>query len=397
MKILYYDCFSGISGDMHLGAMLDAGVPPDHLMEALNTLPVKDFELKIARDQRRGIEGTRVDVILKNPEKHQKHRGLNDIKNILDDSGLSDPVRRRTLRIFRILAKAEAKVHGMPVEKVHFHEVGALDSIVDITGAAICLEYLAPDRIYCGPVELGGGMVRCAHGLLPVPAPATAEILKNIPVRTGTVGHEATTPTGAAILAANVDEFVHSLHFTPGRIAYGVGQRDADIPNVLRIFVAGTEENRDSSRVMIECNIDDMNPELYGPVMETLFEEGADDVFLTSVTMKKNRPATMISVLCTSSLRPKLTETLLSHTTTIGIRYYPVGRETMERKLETVATSLGEVTVKKAWLHGKLLKWKVEFEDCKDLAKQNGLSVWEAYRIIDSELSTRMAGKPDPS
>jgi len=237
MKILYYDCFAGISGDMHLGAMIDAGVDPEHLLNELKKLPLDGYKVKITRDQRKSIEGTRVDIIVEGGHvhhhhhnddhhhghdhdhnhhhhhhheehpHHHEHRNLADIKKIISESGLPEETKTRAMKMFLLIAEAEAKIHGVSVDEIHFHEVGAVDSIVDITGAAICLEYLKPDRILSSTIELGSGMVKCAHGLMPVPAPATAEILKNIPVKIGSTPHEATTPTGAAILAANVDEF----------------------------------------------------------------------------------------------------------------------------------------------------------------------------------------------
>ncbi len=424
MKILYYDCFSGISGDMHLGALVDAGVDPDHLIQELNKLPLSGFRLNICRDQRKSIEGTRVDVIIDDEpdgdhhqndhdhgpahehgsgqdhshhhshghnhdhDHHHVHRNLDDIKEIISTSGLAESTKSRALKMFRLIAEAEAKIHGMPVDKVHFHEVGAMDSIVDITGAAICLEYLSPDRIFSSTIELGGGMVKCAHGLMPVPAPATSEILKDIPVRLGSVNHEATTPTGAAILAANVDQFTDNLQFRTKHTAYGIGQRDAETPNVLRVFVGETEDKPDTTGdcVLIECNIDDMNPELHGHVMETLFDQGAYDVFLTPVIMKKSRPAVIISVLGSKPDEQKLSEILIRHTTTLGVRSQTVSRIMLRRESETVKTSLGPVTIKKAWYKGSLLKWKPEYEDCKLLADKHKLPLQEIYNIIESEI-----------
>ncbi|MEX0680451.1 MAG: nickel pincer cofactor biosynthesis protein LarC [Balneolales bacterium] len=432
MKILYYDCFSGISGDMHLGAMIDAGVNPDHLLNELKKLPLTGYQIHISRDKRQGIEGTRVDVIIdekheksgrgnntdgqieelsrnrlsnhKKPEKsrrqelpgkhHHAHHNLQDIENIILQSELADKTKERALNMFRMIAKAEAKIHGISIEKVHFHEVGATDSIIDITGAAICLEYLKPDRILSSAVELGGGTVQCSHGIMPVPAPATAEILKGIPVKLGNVHHEATTPTGAAILAANVDEFTDKIQFHPLATAYGIGQRDTEVANVLRIFTAEmaedgmmTGESTSDDHIMIECNLDDMNPEFYSPLMDTLFSQGSDDVYFTPITMKKSRPAVKITVLCHKNYQQKLSELLLTHTTTLGVRSYPVSKTMLKRETETVTTSLGQVTIKKAWYKGELLKWKLEYDDCKLLADRHGLSVRKVYQTVESELS----------
>ena len=289
MKILYYDCFSGISGDMHLGAMIDLGVDPDQLREQLGKLDLSGYELRITKDQRKGISGTKVDVIL-DGETHQHshghhhghhqnqphhHRNLEDITGIIKASELSSAVKERSIGMFRRLAEAEGKIHNKPVEKVHFHELGAVDSIVDIVGAAICIEELAPDIIQSSAVELGGGFVKCEHGTFPVPAPATAEILSGVPVKSGAVPFETTTPTGALIIACNAAKFGPMQDLRITKTAYGIGNRDTDIPNVLRVHLAEPEDVGESSPEtrkawIMECNIDDMNPEMYGYVMEIL-------------------------------------------------------------------------------------------------------------------------------
>ena len=446
MKILYYDCFAGISGDMHLGAMIDAGVDPEHLLSELENLPVSGFRLEIRRDKKQSIEGTRVDVVLdhgtdepqegyghkhehehghghshghshghehahgsEHEHKHehahthehghshspghaQPHRNLADIEQIVDKSILPEGTKKRALRMFRLIAEAEAKIHGVPVDKIHFHEVGALDSIVDIIGAAICLEYLKPDRILCSTVELGSGTIRCAHGTMPVPAPATAEILKDMPVRLGGTGHEATTPTGAAILAANVDEFTDRPSFRPERTAYGIGQRDAELPNVLRVFVGeGTASNSTKSdqKVMISCQIDDMNPEQYPHIMDRLLAMGASDVSLTSTIMKKGRPGVIMDVLCDAKLQYQLAETILKETTTLGVRYHTVSRIMLERESVSFQSSLGPVTVKKAILDGKLVKWKAEYEDCKALADEHKMPLRDVIIRVDAEFAKK--------
>jgi uncharacterized protein (TIGR00299 family) protein len=253
MKFLYYDCFAGISGDMNLGALIDLGIEPDYLRRELNALPVNGYELEISKGERQGIAGTRVKVVLdKDPiddhdHHHHQHshtsRTFKDIAVMIDQSTLKKSVKTLSLDIFTRIAIAEGKIHGYPPEEVHFHEVGAIDSIVDVVGAAICLDFIKPDKIMASPVQAGGGYVKCMHGLLPVPAPATAEILKGIPMKVGASEYEMTTPTGAAILAATVSSFTESLSFTPGKIGYGIGERNTEIPNVLRVFL--WEENAD--------------------------------------------------------------------------------------------------------------------------------------------------------
>jgi len=386
-KILYYDCFAGISGDMNLGALIDLGVDPAHLEHELGKLGISGFRLKVEKGSRKGISGTRARVIIDNPE-NEKHRHLHHIEEIIQGSSLPDRVKSRSLEIFSLIADAEARVHDIPVEKVHFHEVGALDSIVDIVGAAICLEYLGVDEILSSPVQLGGGFVDCAHGRFPVPAPATAGILKNIPVRSGLVEYEATTPTGAAILAATVDRFRTIDNLAITGIGYGIGQKDGEIPNVLRVYLAepsgtGTSGDFDLEvAVMLECNIDDMNPEWFGHVSELLFEAGASEVFTTPVTMKKSRPATLLSVLGSPGSAAVLKELILTHTSTIGLREYTVQKSILRREMVTVQTRFGEVQVKRSFLGDRVIREKPEFEQCSRLAKEHGTTLEEVQKEV---------------
>lgn len=413
MTVLYYDCFSGISGDMHLGAMIDLGVDPEFLTDQLKRLGLSGYELKITRDQRKGITGTKVDVVLdEDPHEHSHdhdhghrhshgheqphgyphHRNLGDISRIIQDSDLSQAVKDRSVGMFRKLAEAEGKIHNLPIEEVHFHEVGAIDSIVDIVGAAICIESIGPDMIMSSAVELGGGFVKCEHGTFPVPAPATAEILAGIPVKSGAAPYETTTPTGALILACNVDKFGPMQELRISRTAYGIGNRDMDIPNVLRVHLAATAGHAEDSpetrkALVLECNIDDMNPEMYGYVMEVLFGLGADDVFITPIMMKKARPASKLTVLCSPDKNQTMTEALLTHTTSLGLRTYEVDKTMLEREFSKIQTKYGEVTVKKAIYRGKELKSKPEYEDCIRLAKEHGIPVQKIYEEISRQVS----------
>ncbi len=390
MKILYYDCFSGISGDMNLGAMLDLGVDASCLKEALKKLRLDGYELRIRRDERRGIGGTRVEVLLPSVDSSPIRRNYRDIVHLVEKSGLAGEIQNTALAIFTKIAEGEAKIHGCKPEEVHFHEVGAVDSIVDIVGAAICLEFLKVDRILSSPVEVGGGFVRCAHGVLPVPAPATAEILRGIPLKTGAVPFETTTPTGAAILAATVDCFTDRMDFTPGKIGYGIGQRDTEIPNVLRIFLGEMEADRAGEEVtvqaawMVECNLDDMSPELYEPVMEALLRKGALDVFLTPILMKKSRPAVTLSVLCDPEKVKEVEEVLWLQTTTFGLRSYRVEKTMLKRTFSRVETKYGPVSLKQAWYCGRRIKSKAEYEDCKRLAEEKGVSVREILDLLNA-------------
>ncbi len=394
MKILYYDCFSGISGDMHLGALIDLGVDPDHLMAQLQKMNLEGYQIKFTRDQRKGISGTRVDVVLADDSEpsHQHHRNLSDISSIINKSKLASRVKERSLKMFTRLAEAEARIHDKSIDEVHFHEVGAIDSIVDIVGAAICIEFLNPDRIMASEVELGGGFVKCEHGTFPVPAPATSEILTGIPVRTGAARFETTTPTGALILACNVDEFAPMEGLKIIRTAYGIGHRDTDIPNVLRVYLAEEAASgiglTDNDRAWIlECNIDDMNPEMYGYVMDILFDLGADDVFITPIIMKKARPASKLSVLCSAGKKESLKEALLVHTTSLGVRSYEVDKTMLQREFTKLKTRYGEITIKTAIYKGKKLKSKPEYEDCVRLAMEHGITVRQIYQEISGLLN----------
>jgi hypothetical protein len=390
-KILYYDCFAGISGDMNLAAMLDLGVPLDHLKSELRKIHLHGYEIKTSADARKGISGTKVDIVIDEHTRddhrhHHEHRTFASIKTMIDESSLADSVKKLSKEMFLILAEAEGKVHGTPAENVSFHEVGAVDSIVDIVGAAVCLEYLKPDIIICSTIELGGGFVRCQHGLLPVPAPATALVLTGIPVKSDAVPFEMTTPTGAAIIAVCADEFTDRKDFTINKIGYGVGHRDTEIPNLLRIFLAEKEETAEEGDCIIECNLDDMNPEIYGHISDILFAAGAADVYFTPIIMKKSRPAVKISVLCHVSHEKNLSDILLRETTTFGLRRISVKKTALERRIETIGTSLGNVRVKSAVHDGRVIKSKPEYEDCRAIAIEKGLPLTDVYRIIQKEL-----------
>ena len=391
-KILYFDCFSGIAGDMTTAAFIDLGVPVDYLLSELSKLSLEGYHIQFIPDERKGIHGIRMDVILEKDLQDNHHRTFLDISEIIRSSPLSHYVKETALSIFQLIADAEGKIHGKLPEEVHFHEVGAIDSIVDIVAAAICLDFLKPDQILCSTVELGGGFVKCAHGTMPVPAPATLEIMKGIPVKSGAVPFETTTPTGAAILAACVDQFTDNRNFTPVKIAYGVGHRDTDIPNVLRLVLAEPSELSSLSPIamedalLIECNIDDMNPEFYTPLMDRLMETGAFDVYYTPIIMKKGRPAVKVSVLASVDMETTIGEILFKETSSFGYRKTIVGKAALERIMEKKMTGFGEVTVKTAVLDGNNLKFKLEFEECLKISKEKGIPLPEVYRLILGEL-----------
>jgi uncharacterized protein (TIGR00299 family) protein len=401
MKILYYDCFAGISGDMNLGSMLDLGVDQKYLLKELGNLPVDSYKIKVCKDKRGGITGTKVDVIVppqkKTSSRHTlEKRTFRDIAGMINKSNLSANVKRISLDIFTRLARAEGKIHGQKIEDVHFHEVGAIDSIIDIVGAAICLDYLKVDKVISSPIQVGAGIINCSHGTFPVPAPATAELLQGIPIKTGLVPFEATTPTGAAIIAATATYFTEKIDFTPQKIGYGLGSKDSDVPNVLRLFMG--EISADASKaddletgdaVIIECNIDDMNPELYDALMDRLFAAGAHDVFFTPIIMKKSRPAVMVSVLCDVEKQKPIEEVLWLNSSTFGLRFYKVAKSMLRRETVKGKTKYGDVMIKRGYLNGRIIKSKPEYDDCRKLAKKNGISMQEIYESIHRSVRSK--------
>ena len=391
MKILYYDCFAGISGDMHLAALLDLGVDHHAWRQELAKLNLEGYQVQIRRANRKGIGGTQVHV---NVDSHQpESRNLRQIEALIGRSALPDAIQARAMGVFGRLAEAEARIHDTTLDRIHFHEVGALDAIVDIVGGAIALDWLKVDRVLCSPVELGSGVAHCEHGVLPVPAPATLELLKDVPVRLGAVPFEATTPTGAALLTTFVDAFVERPAFSVQRIGYGVGHRDGPIPNVLRACLGeqAAPERAEEELHVLECNIDDMNPEWYDYLLERLFAAGALDTWLTPVQMKKNRPGALLSVLCAMEQTPHLAELLLIETTTLGVRHYPVKRTELVREIVQVTTPYGEVRVKMACHQGRTLRSKPEYEDCKRLALEHGVPIHAIYAAAQGALNSNVA------
>jgi len=462
MKVLYYNSFSGISGDMHLGAMIDLGVDPEYLLEELRKLGLShEYNIEIKKDARKGITGTKVDVVLlngndnhheshckvnhnhdnyhyheiedchdehqhekshcderqighekhchnheehckveqhnhshehDNSNDHHEHRNQYRIEEIINNSELKPKVKELSIDIFKKVAEAEAKVHGKTLYEVHFHEVGATDSIVDIVGAAICLDYLKVDKILASSVEVGGGFVKCAHGIMPVPAPATAEILRGVPIKVGAVPFETTTPTGAAILKTVVDKFTEDIDFIIDKVAYGIGNRDTDIPNVLRVYLGHYEEIAVSvdaeydRELIIECNIDDMNSEVYEYVFEKLFKLGVKDVYITPIIMKKGRPAQKLTVLSPYRISNEVERLLLLETTTFGVRKYEVEKTMLSRDFINVATKYGEVKVKRGIYNGEVIKYKGEYDCCKEVANRNGITLEEVYNEIKKNM-----------
>jgi hypothetical protein len=380
VKIAYLDCFSGISGDMTLGALLHAGLQKEILLSELNKLDLTGYTIQSQSARRGSISGIHVQVII---EKDQPERNLEEILALIEKSGLSSEIKQKSQRIFQLLGEAEAGVHGVDLSSVHFHEVGAVDSIVDIVGAVIAIESLGIRRIVASPVNVGTGTVTAQHGTLPVPAPATASLLKGKPTYARGVPMELTTPTGAAILAGLCEEFGEQPLMQVDQVGYGLGSADTpEWPNCLRILI-GEQSNRHHDRCwMIESNIDDMNPELYAFVMERLFAEGALDVFFTPIMMKKGRPATRISVLSPSGKEDVLIKTLFRETTAIGVRRYPVERDKLVRKIIPVKTPYGEVPVKFGYLGDEIVNTSPEYEACRKLAREKKIPLKEVYNEV---------------
>lgn len=380
MKIIFFDCFSGASGDKILGSLLDAGLSFDALKSELDKLNVPGFSLSVEKMMRQGITGTKLTV---NTEEQKAHRHLKDIRQILENSDLDQRIISQALAIFQRLAEAEAKVHNTTVEKIHFHEVGALDAIVDIVGAVIGLDQLDVDEIHCSPFATGTGFVKCAHGTIPVPAPATVELLKTFPVKPTQIESELTTPTGAAILTTLADKFGPMPPITIETIGYGAGSRDLEIPNHLRVIIGQTEADSIQSETadLLETNIDDMNPELFEYVAEKLKEAGAVDIYFTSIQMKKNRPAVMLSVLSPTEATGRVMEVLFRETTSIGLRQSVVSKRFLPREIVTVETEIGQVRIKLCRIGSEIVNIAPEYEDCRKLALETSRPIKQVYEL----------------
>jgi uncharacterized protein (TIGR00299 family) protein len=388
MTILYLDCFAGISGDMTVAALLDLGVPLEHLRTELLKLALPDgsYELSATRTERHHLPALKFDVRVHD---HHTHRHYAGIDAMIAGSGLSEAVKETSRGIFLRLAEAEATVHGVDIAEVHFHEVGAVDSIVDIVATAVCLEYLGVTKVYAAPLPLGSGFVQTAHGRLPVPAPATAELLQGLEVHGQCGPGERVTPTGAAIVAALAGSSGPRPAMTLARIGSGAGGKDfEDCPNILRAFLGQAASATETSDEIIvaETNIDDSTAEVLGFVMERLLEAGALDAFFTPIQMKKNRPATQISFLCRPSQLDELAQLVLTETTAIGIRHYPAARIKLERRIEEIQTVFGPVRFKLIFDQGRLLRGAPEYDDCRRIARERGIPFREVLQQLEGQM-----------
>jgi pyridinium-3,5-bisthiocarboxylic acid mononucleotide nickel chelatase len=382
LRTAYFDCYSGISGDMLLGALVDMGVDIKDIRKALKRIDLKGYKLQAKKIQRNGLACTQITVAIEKPthKNSHPHRSFTNIKKLIEQSGLSSKVKINSIEIFKRIAKVEALIHNTNIEKIHFHEVGGIDSIVDIVGGVWAIESLKLDKIYSSALNVGEGFVDCDHGRLPVPAPATLKLLKGIPVFSTGVKTELTTPTGAAMIGFYADKFQSVPEMTITGDGYGAGSHIIpSIPNLLRVMIGEMSLKEPDSLVMIETNIDDMNPELFDAVMESLFKAGALDVYFSSINMKKNRPATKISVLAEKNEREILSKILLRETTSFGVRFHEVGRLTLDREIQKLKTFYGVIKIKIGSLDGETVLATPEFEDCRNAALKKKIPVKKVY------------------
>jgi pyridinium-3,5-bisthiocarboxylic acid mononucleotide nickel chelatase len=391
VKILYFDCFAGAAGDMIVGALLDAGLPFEELKRALGSLAVDGWDISVDRVLKTGVTATKFRVHEHQHHSHphhshgthHSHHSLAEIESAIGRSALSDSAKGRAIAMFRRLGQAEADIHGMSVDKVHLHEVGAIDSIIDIVGAVFALEWFAADRIVVSPLNVGGGTVRSAHGVFPVPAPATLKLLGSAPVYSSGVQMELLTPTGALILTEYASAFGPVPAMTVERVGYGAGDRELpETPNVVRVLVGQAASDAAAMRVVtLECEIDDMNPQIFGALMEKLYAAGALEVYYSSVQMKKNRPGTLMTIVARPDQREALTNLVFRESTTIGVRYQEMWRECLDREMITVGTAVGPVRFKVAHRNGQVLNAQPEFDDLAKLSAERGIPIKEVQAL----------------
>jgi uncharacterized protein (TIGR00299 family) protein len=395
--IAYFDCSSGISGDMTLGALVDAGVPVEKLTKELSLLPVKGYELKARKVKRAGFRATKVDVIIESGPQSPDHRHKTqarkwkDVEEIIRRSTLSQSIKSKGQEIFKRLFQAEAKVHGSRYDRVHLHELGAVDCIVDIFGTLIGLDILGVETIYASPVNLGSGTIDSRHGRLPVPAPASAELLLGKPVYSSDISFELTTPTGAVLVSYLADKFCPVPDMRISNIGIGAGQKNfREQPNILRLFIeqkAGVKVKGDDTEdevLVIETNIDDMNPQVYEYVVKRLFKTGALDVFLVNIIMKKGRPGIKLTVLCKWDDKDALMDIIFRETTSIGVRFYKCQRKVLDRDIKIKKTRFGNVRIKKSRLENTVQKFSPEYEDCRKIAKKFNIPLIEVIKAAES-------------
>lgn len=389
MRTIYFDCFAGASGDMILGALVDAGVNPEQLQQQIGLLGVNGYSIDFEKVDRSGISATYARV--RTAHEHA-HRHLSDILQIIYGSSLPDSVKERSARIFSRLAEAEARVHNEPIEKIHFHEVGALDAIIDVVGAAIGFELLGAKRFVCSPLHVGSGTVEMDHGRFPIPPPAVAELLKGAPFYSSDIQGELLTPTGAAILSTVCDSFGPIPKMKLEQTGHGAGTRQYEkFPNVLRVLIGDDEASvsADERLLIIETNMDDISPQILGHVMDRALTLGALDCYFTPIQMKKNRPGVLLSVLCKTEDRDRFMQMLFAETTTLGVRSYEVERRALQRSMVRVETQYGPIDVKVAQLNGHIIKDMPEFEQCREAALKAGVPLREVEDAARASFAKR--------
>lgn len=397
MKIAYFDCFSGISGDMTLGAFVDAGLDVRIVKDQLAQLHLHGYEISAEKVKRAGVTGTKVHVIIFPTDNHihashhdhhqNSHLKFSDIQSIIEKSTLHNDVKGDSIKIFQRLASVEAKIHNTAIEEVHFHEVGAIDAIIDIVGSVIAIKHLGIEKIYFSPIPTGYGYTKCEHGTFPVPAPATIELLKNQLIKSANIEKEITTPTGAAIITTLGEGLLTNPEMKILQVGYGAGSNDnPNIPNLLRIFIGETSDQESDEMWIVETNIDNMSGEILGYVMDKLFDAGAVDVYFTSVQMKKGRPGVIVSSIVSDLNLPSVESVLFSQTTTFGIRKYKVVRQILARELREFDSQLGKVKIKIGKFNGTAKNISPEYEDCKRIAEETNIPLKQVYTIISKEL-----------
>jgi uncharacterized protein (TIGR00299 family) protein len=387
MRIAYLDTVGGIAGNMTLAAFVSAGMSFETLAEELRKLSLPGFRLERSNVRRSAIDAVHIEVLITDPPKY--HRHLHDILSIINNSAISEGAKNRARKVFQVIADAEAKVHNTPVDHVHFHEVGALDSIVDIVGTAICLDTLGIETVYSSPIKLGsGGVISTQHGTMPIPAPATMEILKGYPVKLTSIPHELTTPTGAAIVKALSAGVLTNQEIFIEAVGYGGGTREiAEIPNLLRVAIGNlVQPSQEDSSVVLETNIDDMNPQVYPYLIEQLLKAGAHDAYLVPVVMKKGRPGMLLSVLTDPSAVERVAASIYRETTTIGLRIHTVERKKLPREIVPMETSFGTVKVKSIIRDGKQML-APEYEECRRIASDRNIPLLVVMKQLERELS----------
>jgi len=378
MRAAYFNCFSGISGDMVLAALVDLGWPIKELERELSKLDLFNYQIEAEKVAKQGITSTQIKIRIK---EGKKERTLKDILSILDKSKLEEKIKERSQAIFIRLASVEANIHGKSVQEVHFHELGGLDTIIDVVGAVAGMKYLGIEKVYSSPLPLGKGFVKCSHGTLPVPAPATLELLKGVPVYGSNIEAELVTPTGAAIISTVAENFGQMPPMKIDNIGYGAGQRDLPIPNLLRVSLGMLRNAYEEDVVsLIQTNIDDMNPEFYEHIADRLFNEGALDVFLTPIQMKRTRPATMLSVITDQEKTEKMLELIFDETTTLGVRISKIKRRKLNREGRKVATKYGKIEVKIGKLDGMVKNISPSYEECRKIATRLNIPLKKIYQ-----------------